>query len=255
MREPVIIVGLGQMGGTFAHGFLRTGSPVVPVTRTTRWTDALQHAPAPALAMLAVGESALGPVLEGLPPELRSRVGLLQNELLPPDWEGHGIDGPTVAVVWFEKKRDTPVRVIRPTVLAGPQAPRVAETLESLAIPTLTVDPGEPLVRALVAKNLYILTTNLAGLEVGGSVGELWGQHRGLAEDVARDVLALQEGRLGRRLPREALVEDMAEAFAADPSHGCRGRSAPARLSRCLADADARGLPVPTLRRLAKHIS
>lgn len=50
---------------------------------------------------------------------------------------------------------------------------------------------------------------------------------------------------------RDALIAGMLEAFDADPTHACAGRSAPARLERALAHADAFGLAVPTLRALA----
>jgi ketopantoate reductase len=255
MREPVVIVGLGEMGGVFAHGFLRRGRPVVPVVRDADVHGIGREVSAPHLVVVAVGEADLGSVLGGLPPAWKSRAVLLQNELLPTDWEAQGVADPTVAVVWFEKKRTTPIRVIRPTVLAGPGAPAVADALAALDIPALTVAAGDALLHALVAKNLYILTTNLAGLEVGGTVGDLWAHHRPLAQEVAREVLALQGARVGRNLPGDALVADMAEAFAADPAHQCTGRSAPARLRRCLDQAEAHGVEVPRLRGLAKHIS
>ncbi|MFW6086600.1 MAG: hypothetical protein ACODAG_05295 [Myxococcota bacterium] len=254
MHEPVVVVGLGQMGGVFSHAFLKAGHPVIPVNRDTRWADVTADAPHPALVLVAVGEGDLHPVLEGMPAVLRSRVGLLQNELLPRDWERHGITHPTVAAVWFEKKKPTPVRVIRPTPVAGPAAELVAGALDGLDIASCVVEPGEPLVHALVVKNLYILTANLAGLAVGGTVGELWHRHRDLAMQVADDALQLQEACVGHPLPREALVDEMADAFLADPDHGCRGRSAPARLERALAQADELGLELPAIRDLQAHL-
>jgi hypothetical protein len=44
----------------------------------------------------------------------------------------------------------------------------------------------------------------------------------------------------------------MVAAFAADPDHGATGRSAPRRLQRAIAAADAAGLPVPALRAIAQ---
>ncbi len=32
MKNPVVIIGLGQIGGVFAKGFLSAGYPVYPVT-------------------------------------------------------------------------------------------------------------------------------------------------------------------------------------------------------------------------------
>ena len=100
-------------------------------------------------------------------------------------------------------------------------------------------------------KNLYILTSNIAGLKVGGTVGELWSDHQAFARAVADDVLALQEALTESRFEHEPLIQAMVEAFNGDPAHGCMGRSAPARLARALDHADRLGLEVPTLRTIA----
>ncbi len=65
---------------------------------------------------------------------------------------------------------------------------------------------------------------------------------------IGNDVIRLQEALTGRRFEREALFAAMVEAFEGDPSHGCVGRSAPARFARALAEAERRGLDLPTLR-------
>jgi hypothetical protein len=46
-------------------------------------------------------------------------------------------------------------------------------------------------------------------------------------------------------------MSGLLEAIAADPHHGCAGRSAPLRLKRALHHADAAGLAIPELRRIA----
>ena len=48
-----------------------------------------------------------------MPESWRDRVGLVQNELLPPDWEVHGIVDPTVVAVWFMKKAGDRVHLVR----------------------------------------------------------------------------------------------------------------------------------------------
>ncbi|MFW5921642.1 MAG: hypothetical protein ACOCUS_07365 [Polyangiales bacterium] len=248
LKQPVVVVGIGEMGAVFARALLRAGHPVMPVTREVPAKEVARHVPEPAIALVATGEKALHPVLEELPESWRTRVGLLQNELLPRDWERHGLERPTVAAVWFEKKRGTPVRVVRPTVVAGPFAGELVRALEGIDIAAHEVDFGEPLTRALVLKNLYILTANVAGLEVGGTTGALWNEHGDLARAVASDVLDLQERLVGDELPRQELIAELGEAFEADPEHECTGRSAPARLERALARADEHGLQVPKLR-------
>jgi len=35
MKKPIIIIGVGEMGGVFARAFLKEGHPVYPVSRQT----------------------------------------------------------------------------------------------------------------------------------------------------------------------------------------------------------------------------
>ena len=34
MKQPIVIVGIGELGGVFARAFLRNGWPVYPITRS-----------------------------------------------------------------------------------------------------------------------------------------------------------------------------------------------------------------------------
>lgn len=246
-----VVVGLGEMGSVFARGFLRTGQVVVPVLRDTDARTTAMEIGTPAVVLVAVGEEDLHDVLARIPRQWRPQLALLQNELLPRDWAQHDIDAPTVAVVWFEKKRGQDVKVILPTPLYGPAADRLGAALAALGIPFRILTDPQALLFELVRKNLYILTSNIAGLEAGGEVGDLWSEHRTLAAAVADEVLEIQAWLADTVLPREALIEGMLEAFRADPAHRCTGRSAPARLRRALAHADRAGLAVPTLRTIA----
>ena len=267
----VVIIGLGQMGSVFAHALLRRGATVHPVTRAMSARDVAQRCPEPELVLIAAGEADLPQLLKSLPIFWRSRVGLLQNELLPRDWRAHGIERPTVAVVWFEKKKTIATKVILPTPVSGPRARLLVEALGELAIEAEVI-PEEQLPAALVAKNLYILVANIAGLaaDADGSgattVGTLVGDHPQLVRSVGEDVLALQQALLAdlpaSERPVEAMPLDRAAAWAtferavaADPDHGARGRSAPARLARALAHAERLGIQVPTLARIEREQS
>ena len=253
MAESVVIVGIGEMGGVFAHGLLRCGRTVHPVTRATDPLAVAREVPEPEVVLVAVAEADLHPVLDRVPQAWQDRLALLQNELLPDDWKRHDLPAPTVAVVWFEKKKGQPTRVVLPTRLAGPHAPILIDALEALDIPARPVE-GE-LLHEMVTKNLYILTTNIAGLEVGGTVSELWSRHRDLASDVVTEVVALQAWRAGVTLPQHELIERMVAAFDGDPDHRCTGRSAPTRLARALDQAREAGLQLPTLERIAaRHL-
>jgi len=245
MKAPVVLVGVGEMGSVFARGILRLGHPLYPVTRTTPISEVAAAIPDPAIALVAAGEADLAPVLADLPQSWRNRLGLLQNELLPSDWES--FYQPTVISVWFEKKPGMDHKVIIPSPLFGPQAGLIAAALDTLKIPTRVLNNADDLLFELVVKNLYILTTNIAGLRTGGTVGQLWDRNRELAGRVGNEIIDLQEAMTGRCFDRDALFAAMIKAFEGDPDHKCMGRSAHARLTRALEQAKTHGLTLPTL--------
>ena len=249
MRE-VVIVGIGQLGRVFAGGLLRTGCAVVPVNRGDDMNAVAATHPAPEMVLVAVAEPDLHSVLASLPAAWQSRIALIQNELLPRDWQSHGIEAPTVISVWFEKKKGMDAKPLIPSPVAGPAAEILVSALNSIDIPARAVHGGEELLFELVRKNVYILTTNIAGLKTGGTVSELWRNHQDFARQVADEVMDIQDWLTGAKHDREKLVAGMLEAFDGDPGHGCTGRSAPARLARALEHADAAGLEVPILRAL-----
>ncbi len=252
-RNEAVLVGVGQLGGVFAHGLLRLGLTVVPVRRG----ESLQQVKSqdPALVLVAVGEKELAGVLEALPSRWHDRVALLQNELLPGNWQSLAC-APTVASVWFEKKKPIAPHVIRSTPIFGPKAPLLVEALGTLDLAAHVIDEGT-LVSELVLKNLYILTANIAGLRTptGTTTGALWTDHRNLAESIAQDALTLQrallreggQGDAAEKLDSTALMAALGEAFMADPNHGACGRSAPARKERALAQSASLDLTLPHL--------
>lgn len=252
MKAPIVVVGLGEMGGVFARGFLSNGHPVFPVLRHDATVDLVDEVSDPALVLITVGEEDLGEVLARLPQAWRSRIGMIQNELLPRDWAKRGIERPTVASVWFEKKPGKPVKVIIPTPVAGPGADLVVDALAAIGIPASAISSAD-LIDALVAKNLYILTANIAGLRTGGTVSELWSEHRELADGVAAEVLDIQEYLVGAPIDGEGAVAAMVTAIEADPDHAATGRSAPSRLERARRHAAAAGIDTPTLDAIARE--
>ncbi|MFW2374404.1 MAG: hypothetical protein ACN4GM_14860, partial [Gammaproteobacteria bacterium] len=251
MSKTVVLIGMGEMGGVFARGFLRYGYPVFPVTRAMSTNDQSRQITDPELVLLAVAENDLHPVLQQIPDVWRDKLVLLQNELLPTDWKQHNIDNPTVISVWFEKKKGQDAKVIIPSPVYGPKAQLVHDALASIGIASRVLENEEQLVFELVVKNLYILTSNISGLETGGNVGELWSQHRDVAEAVANDVISIQQALTGKTFDVSSLMEAMLVAFNGDPEHMCMGRSAPGRLQRALSLASDKGLEVPKLQAIA----
>lgn len=250
----MVIVGIGELGAVFARGFLRCGHPVVPVHRGTDPAAIAAELPQPLLVLVAVGEAELQGVLIRMPTPWRDRLCLIQNELLPRDWLRHGLTDPTVMVVWFEKRKGMDVKVPQPSLVQGPLANPLCRALAAIDIACRIVPTAEAMVEELVRKNVYILTTNIAGLAVGGTVESLWREHRPLVEALAGEVADIQAWLSGIPLSRERLLADLIPSFQADPTHGLRGRTAPHRLARALEHAASAGLAVPTLRRIQRQL-
>ena len=248
VNTTVVMIGLGQLGRIFAGGFLRIGCKLVPVNRGDDMAQIALLNPAPALVMISVGENDLHPVLAALPQQWKDKICLIQNELLPRDWQQHQLDNSTVISVWFEKKKGIDARPLLPSPVFGPVADRVVAALQAIDLPACVLPDEQTLCYELVRKNVYILTTNIAGMKTGGNVSQLWKNHRSIATAVAQDVMDVQDWLTGQVHDREHLMRGMLEAFEVDPEHMCMGRSAPARLTRALEYADEAGLKVATLR-------
>lgn len=148
--------------------------------------------PEPFQVLVAVGEQDLQPTLAKIPANRRGRLGLLQNELLPRNWRVHDINNPTVVSVWFEKKKPQDYKVLTPSPVYGPRAGVLEEALTSLDIPARELHSEEALEFELVRRNVYILTTNISGLVIGGTVNDLWCKHEALAVPKLREIYQTQ---------------------------------------------------------------
>ncbi len=252
MRDRTIaVLGVGQLGSLLADLLSAAGATVVPIRRS----DRIDASSLPDRVIVAVGEDDLAPALCSLPAAWKDRVVLVQNELVPDQWLAHGVVDPTVAIVWFEKKRDRAARVVLPTPVAGPWSGELAGLLSAAGLPATAID-GALLRPSLLDKNVYILVSNLAGLvaPAGTTTGQLL--ELPLLEMTSRvfaDVLRVESARLGLPLDEDTASAQMMRAFAADPDHVAAGRSAPARLHRTLARAEQLGIEVPELVRIQKR--
>lgn len=251
-KKPIIIIGMGEMAGVFARGFLRSGYPVYPVTREMDIQQRAKLINDPELVLIAVAEKDIQAVLQTIPEQWKDRLALLQNELLPNDWQQHQLT-PTVISVWFEKKKGQDAKVLIPSPAYGNKADILVNALNSIDIAARALNNEAELLFELVVKNVYILTTNIAGLKTGGTVSELWSQHQDIARDVAAEIILLQEKLTGENFDTAKLIDAMLVAFNGDPDHGCMGRSAPARLERALMLAEKHQLTLPTLQNISKQ--
>jgi len=250
MNKSVVVVGLGEMGSVFARGFLRSGYTVHPVIRGVSMQTVADEIECPELVLIAVAEADLHEQLANVPAVWKDRIVLLQNELLPGDWQKYDLE-PTVISVWFEKKKGQDSKVIVPSPVFGKHAQLIADALAVIDIAATVLADEAALLHELVLKNVYILTTNISGLEVGGNVGQLWEKHNAVAYDVAIDVISLQEALIGQPLEHQQLIDGMVKAFNGDREHICMGRSASVRLQRALTLADEKGLNLKVLQKIS----
>jgi hypothetical protein len=254
LNKPIIVIGIGEMSGVFSRALLRSGYPIYPIIRDTPINELSKIISEPEMVLIAVGENDLDSVLKQLPEQWKNQVALLQNELLPHDWKKHELINPTIISVWFEKKKGQDFKVLVASPIIGPKAEILSSALNTLSIPTWTVANEEEMLFELVRKNLYILTTNIAGLDIGGDVNSMWHDNRDLALRVFDDILLIQNHLTDQQHDREPLIEAMVEAINGDLSHKCMGRSAPDRLDRALDYAQKYQISVPELTRISKQI-
>ena len=244
----IAVVGMGQLGTLLSERARAAGQDVVELRRGQRVQGELER------VLVTVGEDDLSPVLASLPERVRDRVVLVQNELVPDQWRAHGITRPTVAVVWFEKKKDKPARVVLPTPIAGPWAAPLVAMLEDAKLDATVIDEAL-LPSALLDKNVYILVSNIAGLAAppGTTTSELLELERlETTTRVFADVLEVESRRLALPIDADMAAAAMMRAFLADPTHVAAGRSAPLRLSRTLERAERLDLKVEALRAITK---
>ena len=254
----VIIWGLGELAGVFAHGLLRVGKRVVPVRREDNPREVASEVPAPECVLVAVGEADLDGVLAAVPPAWKDRVVLVQNELTPDRWMSSGLVDPTLAVVWFEKKSGRSVKVLQDTKVAGPLGPLVVRALVEVQIGASPVKRSD-FVSELAKKNAWILTLNIGGLLVeqrqrSGPVtaGDLLGTHHESIAALARELIEVQARHLepameGPVFDSEALHRAVFDLFRAHPDQLAVGRSAPERLARAVQNARRHDVHAPVL--------
>ena len=256
MNQPIVVIGMGQLAGVLATAFLRKGHPLFPITRKMNMSEEANTIDNPVMVVVAVAKKDFNPVMGDIPEQWHDKLVLIQNELLPKDWETFDITDPTILSVWFEKKKGMDYNPILPTSMFGPHAELVAESLQAIEIPCRVVGSLDDMVCELVTKNVFVLTINICGLALpdGTTSSMLWENDQDLALDVADNVIDIQEHITGRKFDRVHLIEGLKKGLYGDPRHSCKGRSALGRLDRILEIADQSGLELKSIRDLAEKI-
>lgn len=254
-KNPIIVIGLGEMGSVFARAILKLGHPVFPVSRNTDINQLAETIPTPEMVLVSVGENDLQECLKKIPSAWNNSIALLQNELLPRDWKPYNFINPTIISVWFEKKKGQDSKVLIPSPCFGPKSSILVNALATLDIPAIEVSSAEEMEEELLIKNVYILTTNISGLITKGNVEDLWDNHNELALQVANEVMDIQATLVAHELDRNKLIKGLKAGIDGDLAHMCMGRSAPGRLIRAIEKADIEKLDIKKLREIKNQIS
>jgi len=260
MSENVVVVGLGQLGQLLSEGLAATGHTVIPVRRDQSLATRLGASVRAVVS--AVGEDSAQSILDQTPEAWLDRLVLLQNELRPELWlsryrtAGTAL-GPSVLVVWFEKKQGQAPHVVLPSVVFGPQSELLLSVLSALNLPVRQVHEPAELYHELCLKNLYILGLNLSGLRGVKTAGELLSDE-GPFDVLVDELIELEQASLTQAgvahvLHAVSLKNELRAALLADPGHACAGRTARARLLRTLALADKYNVALPLCRRIAQQ--
>jgi len=252
--QEALVVGMGQLGGIFSLGLLRRGYTVVPILRTTPIEHLSVQKYNPEVCVITVAEDELSHLLDGWARKYSDRWVLVQNELRPSVWERRGLQTPTIAVVWFEKKPGREARPIVSTPVHGPHAQLIVTALTALGLPAHVEPDSEQLLFELCLKNLYILSMNFVGLTFPEDVGTIWYDHRPYLDQICAEVLELEAAQMQRNLPTQSLCIELERLIVADPRHTAAGRSAASRLHRTRTTAQRLGIRTPTLDEIAKRL-
>lgn len=245
-------MGLGELGRLFGRAALSAGLRVTPVLRgapASRWSGVAVTAP----VLMMVGEGALADAVGQVPVHAREHLVLVQNELLPASWQALGLASPTVLVFWSNQKAGRPLEVGRRSAVYGPHAETVAALHAVLEVPCEVLADQTALALELCAKLAFILAINTLGLAEERTVGAWLEADRREVDAVVDDALTLAEARLGEPIDRAAGRAAVVDAMTRLATMGARGRSAPSRLARALAQAEALGVQLPSISALASR--
>lgn len=250
-RPSAAVVGMGQLGRVVGEALLCDGWTVTGFKRSNQDYSSFD----PSLAVIATGEDDLSPVLSALPNSWLGRLVLLQNELLPSSWLMHGVENPTVFVVWFSKKAGQVVREYRPSLIFGPVAHEIQSAMNQVGVSTEILSGNEDLVEALLLKNTYIWSQNIVSLAVDDPRAErVLTNDRNILSEIIRETLEVQKSIVGSSVDVRSIEEQVLEVISRDGDKKLGGRSAAARLRRLLTLADTEQVLVPTIKSIAQRV-
>lgn len=256
IKTPIIVIGMGELGSLFSNGFLRLGIPIIPILRSDNIKDF--ETITPILVLIAIDIKDLNTVLKEIPKSWWSLIVLMQNELLPGNWNHLNIPFPSIIVVWLEKKnQNLNIRSFSKEIVYSPNkelGDLIECCLNKLNIPTLRVATEEEILIEMVQKNLFNLTMNVMGLYLGknSTFNEILDdKNYEIRNLVAKECLSLQQSQLKNiKLSENEMITKMWNFMSFVPEMKCQGRYAKARLDRAILTAKKYNIEVTQLEKI-----
>jgi ketopantoate reductase len=203
--DSLVVIGAGRVGSVLLRCAAASGRPATVIGR---------GAPVPAtdgpIAVCTRAED-LDAVLAVTPLEARADLVLLQNGLLPPWQERHGLGAVTQGVVWFAATaRDGRAVPGAPTSFHGPHAASLTEVLLAGGVPARAVEDRADFAREQATKLAWNCVFGLLGELERTDVGTVAARHadtvRTLCDELAPVLTAVYDTLLDPRALERALL-------------------------------------------------
>lgn len=249
-NRSVVVVGLGELGSWFAHGLLRAGHTVIPVTRHMSLGDEQGRWDPGTPILVAVPEAQLPGVLTQVEPLRRADVMLLQNATFRGDALLQGWPEVSWAMIWTLRKKGLPQIIGQPSVLWGTHADLLLRAQQQVGMPALIAESSLDLDRWLATKFAFILTISAMSLAGATSLGDAMERHGDAIDGWIMEGLALASVRIDDLLPVEAAKRRILDGLANMREMPTGGRAAAGRIIAALQIAATRGVDAPALRSL-----
>lgn len=214
LPSHVTILGAGRVGGALAA---RSPVPVALVTRES--SDDALAGPAGTPLVVAVDNDSLDAALARVPAARRPDLAFVQNGVLEPWLEEHGLQDSTRALLYFAvPRRGAAIEPGGTSVLTGPHADALAAWLRAMDLPA-TVVPRAAFTAAMLEKLIWNCAFGLLCQRFECTVGEVLERHDEALVALVHEFVAVGRAALGVDLDPAPLLARLRAYSRAIPSY------------------------------------
>lgn len=248
MSDSVIVIGAGRIGTALAarrdeHGRQR----FVLVDRKQGWERLEnQSDQEPEPIVLAVRNDDLPAVVDRVPKQRRGDLVFVQNGMLRPWLEDHGLAGATRGVLFMAVSSvGGPIEAGGESPFWGPHAEAVVEAFTAVGVPAKVVD-ARTFAKIELEKLIWICAFGLFCQALDCDVGTVVEQHRPRLRLLVAELLAVGGPALGVELELDPLVERLCDYSRSIPTYRGAVKEWPWRNGWFVTTARERKIRTPT---------